>query len=154
MFRAVFRVMCVAVLFASSFTGWADDNPVDIDERPPDEVRADAEHPGTLAVRSEIVVTAPRIEIPLDENPAATTVVGEPVLAVMPRAVAADEALKLVPGVKGDNQLNGEKVHLSIRGQGLLTERGIRGRPTRTPRSSTSTRTPVAAPWAWSPSDA
>ena len=78
-------------------------------------------------VTSEIVVTAPRVEIPLQENPAATTVVGQAELKPMPRTIAANEALALVPGVKVDNQINGEKVHLSIRGQGLLTERGIRG---------------------------
>jgi iron complex outermembrane receptor protein len=45
----------------------------------------------------------------------------------MPRSIAADEALIAVPGVRVENQLNGSKVHLSIRGQGILTERGIRG---------------------------
>ena len=52
---------------------------------------------------------------------------GEELEIVMSRAVAAEEALKLVPGVKVDNQANQERVHLSIRGQGKLTERGIRG---------------------------
>ena len=33
----------------------------------------------------------------------------------------------LYPGVRIDNQHNGERVHLSIRGQGILTERGLRG---------------------------
>ncbi|MCX6552531.1 MAG: TonB-dependent receptor [Acidobacteria bacterium] len=32
-----------------------------------------------------------------------------------------------MPGLKIDNQADGERVHVSIRGQGLLTERGIRG---------------------------
>ena len=74
-----------------------------------------------------IVVTAPRIEIPLNETPAATTVVSDDLLNTMPRGIGAEEALKLVPGVKVDNQADGERVHLSIRGQGLMTERGIRG---------------------------
>jgi iron complex outermembrane recepter protein len=74
-----------------------------------------------------VVVTAPRIEIPLNETPAATTVVPEELLKMMPRGIAAEEALKFVPGIKVDNQADGERVHLSIRGQGLLTERGIRG---------------------------
>jgi iron complex outermembrane receptor protein len=43
------------------------------------------------------------------------------------RTVAADEAFKLAPGIKVDNQADGERVHLSIRGQGILTERGTRG---------------------------
>ncbi len=77
---------------------------------------------------SEVVtVTAPRIEIPLNETPAATTVIPEEFLKTMPRGIGAEEAFKLVPGIKVDNQADGERVHLSIRGQGLLTERGVRG---------------------------
>jgi iron complex outermembrane receptor protein len=79
------------------------------------------------AASVEITVTAPRVEIPLKKNPAATTVVETPILRTMPRAIAIDEALKLVPGVKVDNQADGERVHLSIRGEGILTERGTRG---------------------------
>jgi outer membrane receptor for Fe3+-dicitrate len=75
----------------------------------------------------EIIVTAPRVEIPLKQNPAATTVVETPILQTMHRTICIDEALKLVPGVKVDNQADGERVHLSIRGQGILTERGTRG---------------------------
>ncbi|MDD5562913.1 MAG: TonB-dependent receptor [Thermoanaerobaculaceae bacterium] len=74
-----------------------------------------------------IVVTAPRMDIPLQENPAATTVIEGEALATLPRTIGADEALRLVPGVKVDNQADEERVHLSIRGQGILTERGIRG---------------------------
>ena len=80
-----------------------------------------------VMVKEEVRVVAPRLDIPLSENPAATTVVGPEAAETMARAVAADEALKSVPGVKVDNQANGERVHLSIRGQGILTERGIRG---------------------------
>jgi len=75
----------------------------------------------------EIIVTAPRVEIPLKDNPAATTVVETPILKYMPRTIAIDEVMKLVPGVKVDNQADGERVHLSIRGEGILTERGTRG---------------------------
>jgi iron complex outermembrane receptor protein len=75
----------------------------------------------------EITVTAPRVEITLKQNPAATTVVENQILQSMARTIAIDEAMKLVPGVKVDNQADGERVHLSIRGQGLLTERGTRG---------------------------
>ncbi len=81
--------------------------------------------PPKLAI--DVTVTAPRIEIPLKDNPAATTVVTQDELKSMPRTVGAEEALVMVPGVKVDNQADGERVHLSIRGQGLLTERGIRG---------------------------
>jgi iron complex outermembrane recepter protein len=79
------------------------------------------------AINLEVQVTAPRQEVPLKDHPAATSIVGSDVLGAMPRGIAADEALRLVPGVKVDNQADGERVHLSIRGQGLLTERGIRG---------------------------
>jgi len=75
----------------------------------------------------EITVTAPRVEIQLKQNPAATTVVETQILQTMSRTIAIDEVLKLVPGVKVDNQADGERVHLSIRGQGILTERGTRG---------------------------
>jgi iron complex outermembrane receptor protein len=75
----------------------------------------------------DIIINAPRLEIPLQENPAATTIIEPALLEDMPKTVAADEALKLVPGVKVDNQADGERVHLSIRGQGILTERGVRG---------------------------
>jgi iron complex outermembrane receptor protein len=79
------------------------------------------------SLNTTVVVTAARMDIPLTENPASTTVVSQEVLRMMPKAIAAEEALQLVPGVKVDNQANGERVHLSIRGVGLLTERGVRG---------------------------
>lgn len=75
----------------------------------------------------EVTVTAPRVEIPLKKNPAATTVVETPILRSLPRTIGIDEVMKLVPGVKVDNQADGERVHLSIRGEGILTERGTRG---------------------------
>ncbi len=75
----------------------------------------------------EIIISAPRFNIPLKENSFATSIVGYDFLSTMPKSIAVDEALKLVPGVKVDNQANGERIHLSIRGQGILTERGIRG---------------------------
>lgn len=75
----------------------------------------------------EVVITAPRMTLPLKEIPFSTSIVAPEVLRDLPRSVAIDEPLKLVPGVKIDNQANGSRVHLSIRGQGILTERGIRG---------------------------
>jgi iron complex outermembrane recepter protein len=86
-----------------------------------------AEEEKAAATKVEITVTAARVEIPLKKNPAATTVVETPLLRAMPRTVAIDEALKLVPGVRVDNQADGERVHLYIRGEGILTERGTRG---------------------------
>jgi iron complex outermembrane receptor protein len=81
----------------------------------------------SLKTLSAIVITATRIGIPRREIPAATAVVGPEALATMPRGIAVDEAVRLVPGVKVDNQADGKRVHMSIRGQGILSERGIRG---------------------------
>jgi len=75
----------------------------------------------------EIVVSAPRVNMPLKTIPFATSIIGREIINILPRSVAIDEPLKFIPGVKVDNQANGERVHLSIRGQGILSERGIRG---------------------------
>ena len=75
----------------------------------------------------EVLITAPRMSVLLKENPAATALVERDLLKKMPRGVGVDEALRLVPGVKIDNQANGSRVHMSMRGQGILTESGIRG---------------------------
>lgn len=74
-----------------------------------------------------IVVTAPRMSVPIRELPFSASVVDNNTIRELPRSFSVDEALRLVPGVKVDNQSNGSRVHLSIRGQGILTERGIRG---------------------------
>ena len=81
----------------------------------------------TYKLPEDVVVTASRLSIPLKEISFATSVVGQEILSTMPRSVSIDEALKFVPGVKIDNQSNGDRLHLSIRGIGILTERGIRG---------------------------
>jgi iron complex outermembrane receptor protein len=81
----------------------------------------------TVLVQQEISVEASRLQIPLAANPAATSIVGPEILSVLPRSVGAEEALAPVPGVKVDNQANQERVHVSIRGQGILSERGVRG---------------------------
>ena len=75
----------------------------------------------------EVIITAPRISIPLEKAPFAASIIRQDFLKTMPKTIAVDEALKLVPGVKVDNQADGERVHLSMRGQGILSERGIRG---------------------------
>ncbi|HVN57332.1 MAG TPA: TonB-dependent receptor [Bacteroidales bacterium] len=75
----------------------------------------------------EVIVTASRVAMPLNMNPGAVSLVSAPVLSTMPRTVAVDEALRLVPGVRIDNQADGSRVHLSIRGQGILSEHGLRG---------------------------
>ncbi|HVO36501.1 MAG TPA: TonB-dependent receptor [Gemmatimonadales bacterium] len=73
-----------------------------------------------------IVVTAPRLTIPLTDDPAAIKVVGSEQLD-LPRGIAVDEAMMLVPGIRVENQADGKRVHLESRGQGILAETGIRG---------------------------
>jgi iron complex outermembrane recepter protein len=75
----------------------------------------------------EVIVTANRLSVPLKVNPGAVSLVSTPVLTSMPRSISIDEALRLVPGVRIDNQANGSRIHLSVRGQGILSERGLRG---------------------------
>ena len=78
-------------------------------------------------VNTTVVVTAARTEIPLTENPASTTVVSQEILRMMPKAIAAEEALQLVPGVKVDNQANGNGFLLSGQGR-VRTQMGLDGR--------------------------
>jgi len=75
----------------------------------------------------EVVVTANRTPVLFQSNPGAISFVNQEIIKTMPKTIAAEEALRLVPGVRIDNQHNGERVHISIRGQGILTERGLRG---------------------------
>ena len=89
-------------------------------------VRADSDSVRVAHLGAQ-VITASRVGIPLALNPAAITVVGHEVLDAAPRGCAVDEAVALTPGVKVDNQANGKRVHLSMRGQGILSEHGIRG---------------------------
>lgn len=75
----------------------------------------------------EVVISANRMPVMLKSNPGSLSVVTPEVLSLMPKGTAVEEALRLVPGVRIDNQHDGERVHVSIRGQGILTERGLRG---------------------------
>ena len=75
----------------------------------------------------EVVVSAIRSKTPLVEVPAAISIVGERQLTSMSKTIASDEALRLVPGVKVENGTDGSRVHLYIRGQGVLSETGFRG---------------------------
>jgi iron complex outermembrane recepter protein len=75
----------------------------------------------------EVMVTANRLPILLKNNPGAISLVTPEILSIMPKSAGAEEALRLIPGVRIDNQHDGERVHVSIRGQGILTERGLRG---------------------------
>ncbi|NOX86475.1 MAG: TonB-dependent receptor [Chlorobi bacterium] len=75
----------------------------------------------------EVIVSSNKIPIELKKNPGTISYVTPQTLAILPKTIGTDEALRLVPGVRVDNQHDGERIHLSIRGQGILTERGIRG---------------------------
>lgn len=75
----------------------------------------------------EVVISANRISVPLKLIPAAASLVQGDVLKTMSRTIAADEALRLVPGVRIDNQADGSRLHMSMRGQGILSEHGLRG---------------------------
>ena len=75
----------------------------------------------------EVIVSANRVPVLLKNNPGSVSLVTPEVLSIMPKSVGAEEALRLIPGVRIDNQHDGERVHVSIRGQGILTERGLRG---------------------------
>ncbi len=92
-------------------------------------VAPDTLRPDTLTLYRllGLTVTVNRTSIPLRINPGATSVVTERDLDRMSRTIAVDEAVRLVPGVKVDNQADGERVHMSMRGQGILSEHGIRG---------------------------
>jgi iron complex outermembrane recepter protein len=93
------------------------------------QILAQDEIPDTMSYRNlgEVIVSANRLSVPLKSNPGAVSLVNTPILQTMPRSIAADEALRLVPGVRIDNQANGSRIHMSIRGQGILSERGLRG---------------------------
>jgi iron complex outermembrane recepter protein len=75
----------------------------------------------------EVLVNANRLPILLKNNPGSISLVTSEILSSMPKSIGAEEALRLIPGVRIDNQHDGERVHVSIRGQGILTERGLRG---------------------------
>ena len=83
----------------------------------------------SLKVRSlnEVIITAPRTDMPLKQMPSAISIVTNDQLNTMCKTIATDEAFRLVPGVKVDNGTDGSRVHLYIRGQGVLSESGFRG---------------------------
>ena len=75
---------------------------------------------------NEVIITAPRTEMPLKQMPSAISIITEEQIKPT-KTIAADEVLRLVPGVKVDNGTDGSRVHLYIRGQGVLSESGFRG---------------------------
>ncbi|MDD5570253.1 MAG: TonB-dependent receptor [Bacteroidales bacterium] len=76
---------------------------------------------------NSVIINAVRTDVPLKEIPASISVVTSEQLNSFQKTIAADEALRLVPGIKVDNGTGGSRVHLYMRGQGVLSERGFRG---------------------------
>ncbi|MEI6765457.1 MAG: TonB-dependent receptor [Bacteroidota bacterium] len=76
---------------------------------------------------NEVNIDALRTTSPLKEIPATVSVVQERQLNTLTKSIAADEIMRLVPGVKIDNGTGGSRVHLYIRGMGVLSETGFRG---------------------------
>jgi iron complex outermembrane receptor protein len=75
----------------------------------------------------EILVTSSRQPVVLRKSLSSVSLITAAVKKTMPRSIGAEEALRLVPGVRVENQANGSRLHMSIRGQGILSERGLRG---------------------------
>ncbi|MBU1717895.1 MAG: TonB-dependent receptor, partial [Bacteroidetes bacterium] len=85
------------------------------------------EEPTDTINLNEIIINATRTDVPLKQIPAAVSVVNATQMNSFQKTIAVDEALRLVPGIKVDNGTGGSRVHLYIRGQGVLSERGFRG---------------------------
>lgn len=80
-----------------------------------------------VTLLKEVVVSANKLPVSLKHYPGSISLVSKATLSMMPRTIAINEALRLVPGVRIANQYDAERVHISIRGQGILTENGLRG---------------------------
>jgi len=75
----------------------------------------------------EVVISATRVGTALNEIPASISLITPRQLNTMNKTIAADEIMRLVPGVRIENGTDGSRVHLYVRGQGVLTESGFRG---------------------------
>ena len=72
-----------------------------------------AKSDSTAVIRlGEVFVSANRIPLRLSKNTGAISVVTSEILSSMPKSTGVEKALRLVPGVKIDNQNNGVRVHL------------------------------------------
>jgi iron complex outermembrane receptor protein len=75
-----------------------------------------------------IVVTAPRVETPITDVPAAISVVGIEDIQLAQPTLGLDESLNRVPGLFTQNRFNfAQDLRLSIRGFGARSAFGIRG---------------------------
>jgi len=83
----------------------------------------------TIAIKNlnEIVISALRLNTPLKEIPASISLISGIQLSSMTKTINAEDVFRLVPGVRIDNGTGGSRVHVYIRGQGVLTESGFRG---------------------------
>ncbi len=80
-----------------------------------------------VKILKEVVIKANKLPVSLKQYPGSISLVSKATISMMPKGIAVNEALRLVPGVRIDNQHDGERVHISIRGQGILVENGLRG---------------------------
>ncbi|MFZ4707067.1 MAG: TonB-dependent receptor [Bacteroidales bacterium] len=83
----------------------------------------------TITVKnlSEVIISASRLNTPLKEIPASISLISGSELNSMTKTINAEDVFRLVPGVRIDNGTGGSRVHVYIRGQGVLTESGFRG---------------------------
>jgi outer membrane receptor for ferrienterochelin and colicin len=62
----------------------------------------------------EVVIQSNRIPVLLKNNPGSVSLVTAGMLSNIPKSIGIEESLRLVPGVRIDNQHDGERVHVSI----------------------------------------
>jgi iron complex outermembrane receptor protein len=83
---------------------------------------------GQTGALEEIIVEATRIQTPLEQVPAAVSVVGEDAIQLARQQLALDESLNRVPGVFMQDRYNfAQDLRVSIRGFGARSNFGIRG---------------------------
>ncbi len=93
-----------------------------------DSVRADSAARAGAARLAPVVTTVLRTTLPVVRAPFAVTTLGRDAVQTARAGLAADEALRGIPGVQTDNRFNaalGERI--SIRGFGARTQFGVRG---------------------------
>ncbi len=82
-----------------------------------------AQKKDSLHIELKPVVVVERV---LNEDIGGFTVVDSNKFRLLPKSEGAEEILRFVPGVRVENQHGGERVHVYVRGQGILTEKGMR----------------------------
>ncbi|NVO19718.1 MAG: TonB-dependent receptor [Bacteroidetes bacterium] len=86
-----------------------------------------SEKADTIKNLNEVVISASRLKTPLKEIPATISLITGNQLNSMNKSINAEDIFRLVPGVKIENGTGGSRVHVYMRGQGVLTESGFRG---------------------------